>query len=97
MLLVPKWRYCFLHTQTCRLHWQNFPRLITWIWKCAIFLRCLPGKVLFEIRLKSEILHQTITVIIVAFLRCFPGKVLFSIRLKSEILYQMILAIIVAW
>ena len=43
MLLVPKWRYCFLHTQTCRLQWQNFPRLITWIWiawiwKCAIFL-----------------------------------------------------------
>ena len=46
------------------------------------------GKVLFEIRLKSEILYQMISVIIVAFLKCLPGKV-FEIRLKSEILYQM--------
>jgi len=38
------------------------------------------GKVLFEIRLKSEILNQMISVIIVAFLKCLPGKVLFEIR-----------------
>jgi len=48
------------------------------------------GKVLFEIRLKSEIFYQMISVIIITFLKCLPGKVLFEIRLKSEILYQII-------
>ena len=61
--------------------------------KVCNLLRCLPGKVLFEIRLKSEVLYQTISVIIVALLKCLPGKVLFEIRLNQKfyIRYQSLL------